>query len=846
MNLLDNLVTSYAGMPGKFDNNDDNNQAIELYYLLIKINKMLTLQVDTIAYDDEQIEKFDTFLSSYLKILNEIAQRPIKGPRTHFLLSKSLPALDEALKDLKKALEDKKVDLEKENDNEKLEKLKEQECYVTNFEENLLIFKQNLMKAIDGSSKSLQVESNQNVDFSFGNRTDVIGRDPYNLRAFLEQNEEPRIELLNHLAPQLNTEPNYIPHIFHTIWLGSEWPALGVREMTFANNTKGAYTIDYLEENVASIKETNPNAAHLFWTDRDIIPDSMQRWCDDRGIKIVKIQTIFPLKGDPLEKELYTLYLNEKARQSYAAAADILRLMILRVTPGIYLDIDIKVERKLEEIAAKYGIRLNLGGVKYSNSFSPTREGLCNNDIIMANKHGKETLDEFCYEVIKKYHKTYAEIFINDVPVDSHVIRYQKQFKDIPYYYLYKTTPMLTTGPQIIGEYYENNSLNRNFSDHNVSDAPFFMENVQTWIRKEGDGYSNKTLAFTFENRELAIKHIVTYILYDLKREPRVLRLDNYKAPLEQYNIGDIVIQILFTHAGDELSEIESIVGFKEFCKDSNTAEAVFNAVKKGQAPKLNLEPLLFNLDNRQVAIHRVVTDLLQDLTNDPGVLHLDKYQELLKKYNIGDEVVQILFTHANDKLKEVKSIVGLDKFCTEPSTANILTNAMREGQLPALNPQSLNDFFRALDINNLKTLKDKTEISKIYINNLNQILNLIDSHTYELDGRGEKIGEKNYSIGAFRIRNIITMALAHANAGNIISHNQYSSIVKEVEFDLLKKREVDAGFFGQGKIHKSTVNLYQEIIQSLYPMVKSEKSANLVNEANESYIFSKGLGPQI
>ncbi|RMX21137.1 hypothetical protein EAS68_05375 [Legionella jordanis] len=707
MNKLRKLLRAYAKAAGKFESNEDNNQAIELYYLLSQVETMLSAIKYAVDHDREKIKRFDEYFWHYIENLKTVMLNPVRGPRSYYLVSQSLAAMDDAIQELRGRIEFKKEQLTGNQEAEKLKLLQLQEERLENFEKHFQEIKQLTEKNLDEFNRAHPKQDETlkiKKESTFGESSDGIGRDPYNLRTFQEQNEGSRLELLKELAPHLlKAGADNIPHIFHTIWLGSEWPALGVRETTLLNEEKGAYTVNPLEDNVTSVKRSNPDAVHLFWTDREVIPDSMQRWCDDRGIKLVQIQSIFPLKGDDLEKKLYSFYVNEKARQSYAAAADILRLMILRSIPGIYLDIDIRVDKELQEIEAKYGIRLNIGKVKYGYDSSLTKEGSCNNDIIMANEQAKGTLEGFCRTLIENYEKTYEEIFAQPTRVDNKIIDYKKQFKTVDYYYLFKLTPMLTTGPGIVSEYYYRTRDHRAFEDHSVNGSPFFMENVQTWIRRKE--YGDNTLMFRFDSRESAIEHIVTYILHDLKREPRVLRLENYRSALEEFGIGDEVVQILFTHAKEELRGIEAITGLEKYCTDLNTLNVILEA--KGQLKNFDFGPL------------------------------------------------------------------------------------------------------RAL-------------VSSKYEANLKQILNLLDSHDYELRGGGVKIGNKSYSHSAYEIRNIVAKVLDQGS----ISPKKYSDVVCDIEFILFNKDKATKGshFFGWGARAASTVKLYNEIRELFYRPVQEDK----------------------
>ncbi|OCH98952.1 hypothetical protein A8135_09330 [Legionella jamestowniensis] len=595
MKHLYQFLKTFARLPGKFETNEDNNQAQELYYFLELGTTFLNSITSTVSFGSSQIQEFDKYFEEYATHLLGLSPT-VKGPRTYQLLTKGLENLALDLIELQQLIAKKQTqELSKQPPNPKeLENLDKQQKRVELLERNLAEFRGNVKEEVrlfeekfpDATYPNKPLTKAQPVDLKFGTRTDSIGLDPFNLRSFAEQDIGERLKLQALLEEHTKAAgSDNIPHIFHTIWLGSEWPAMGMREIPLLSNEKGPYILKQLEANVSSVKETNPDACHLLWTDREDIPEAMQNWCSSRNIDIVQIHKIFPLKGDKLEQELYAIYLNEKSKQSYAAAADVLRLMILRTFEGIYLDVDIKVREQLGEIAAKHGIRLNMGRVAYAGK-GVNQKGLCNNDIMMANANGKELLESFCQELINNYHKTYAEIFKDNVPVDNTVIRYAKSFKDIIYYFLFKMTPVLTTGPGIVLGYFNKTKDSIPFEEHALDSKPFYMENIQTWIFTENDLYHKKNLEFYFENRESAIKHIITYVLHDLRREPRALRLDYYQTAIKKYDIGDEILKALITHAPEALKQVEHIQAFGEMCP--NSTDNVLAAIDQGIFEKLD------------------------------------------------------------------------------------------------------------------------------------------------------------------------------------------------------------------------------------------------------------------
>ncbi|WP_419418576.1 hypothetical protein ACNVED_08400 [Legionella sp. D16C41] len=118
-------------------------------------------------------------------------------------------------------------------------------------------------------------------------------------------------------------------------------------------------------------------------------------------------------------------------------------------------------------------------------------------------------------------------------------------------------------------------------------------------------------------------------------------------------------------------------------------------------------------------------------------------------------------------------------------------------------------------------TATNEQQITNIYAANLNMILNMIESHNYDL-GRGIS-GKEGYSHSAFKIKNIIDKALDDVSKGKQISHNQYSRIVFDIEMELSGKLKETKGvtLFGWGKRTATTVALYESILTSVYPIIK-------------------------
>ncbi|WP_131783721.1 hypothetical protein [Legionella gresilensis] len=114
---------------------------------------------------------------------------------------------------------------------------------------------------------------------------------------------------------------------------------------------------------------------------------------------------------------------------------------------------------------------------------------------------------------------------------------------------------------------------------------------------------------------------------------------------------------------------------------------------------------------------------------------------------------------------------------------------------------------------------------SETYESNLKEILKKIEEHSYNLGIGG---GSEGYSHSAFRIRNIIKEALDDVNKGKLISHSKYSRIAFDVECELTGKLKVTKGvtFFGWGKRTASTVNLYNDILTSFFPIIKLQHAS--------------------
>lgn len=91
----------------------------------------------------------------------------------------------------------------------------------------------------------------------------------------------------------------------------------------------------------------------------------------------------------------------------------------------------------------------------------------------------------------------------------------------------------------------------------------------------------------------------------------------------------------------------------------------------------------------------------------------------------------------------------------------------------------------------------------------------MLENHNYELhSGFGIKIDGKKYSDGAAKVHTLLTEVLKREKQMNFSS--QYEELCQQVRNALTPKMQTTIGFYGFGARDKTTVALYQRVMDSL------------------------------
>lgn len=404
---------------------------------------------------------------------------------------------------------------------------------------------------------------------SITSHRDSVGIDPWGMRQF-----KPATTSIEDLKKAICTEKysvgnnKTIPKRVYFIWLGSY------------------FTNPLHRKVVAEWATNNPEYSIYLWhhaiTKDPIISGEVARWANKNNIKLIDIeqtligsmQTIQTEKGTV---RLDDLYANEIVRRQFAGASDILRLVILHYFGGMYCDIDIRNIQPIGIVKAELGILFNCGQRDYfiperpgendfykPQQFKTVHHGDVNNDII-ASVEGHHHLHALMVEMCQRYLTTNDMLFDNRINVSDHngfnqkTYDYKQAAHQIPSRII-NTARVIFLGPAVIDKFLRkhkiiegglwfNQVLNEGYV---VPYQSFAMFNCYSW------GFQEISFPENTPN-ELLIKWVLTIILNDLSHEPKVLYLDAFAKTLNQNNLINSIITILFSHFPEEVAQLEVV-----------------------------------------------------------------------------------------------------------------------------------------------------------------------------------------------------------------------------------------------------------------------------------------------
>ncbi len=407
-------------------------------------------------------------------------------------------------------------------------------------------------------------------------RSDEYGLDPWGLRAVELKRSQPFAWLIQHSTlnrgdidfTALDTanpdNPQEVPSRIFIIWLGSAFDQglAGMRNIVKGwrqNNARHCITLvtDQLTAvNYQELLATNEHAA------------DMVKWCEAQQVCIVDYRDV--VSSHPLlEQGLLS--------KNYGFASDVLRLLLLREYGGVYADIDVVAKCLSPAKMLENGFALGRSGLtklphtrelmtvnerKYFDMISKLHEAsgfksrpivqhdryAFSNDYIMAcvnNAAAKDRIDRVLTKLSERVKMPVAELFMQyglysfpeplypvyDVKVHASSI------KDIKMYYT-----MLTSGPNTL------ESFRSECDDVGKYESYFLC----SWL--------NQYHSLKQETNAELIKRLVTCLLFDLKGEPSVLRLNRYVQALSRPAIATAIANLLIEHFSQQLLGIERII----------------------------------------------------------------------------------------------------------------------------------------------------------------------------------------------------------------------------------------------------------------------------------------------
>lgn len=397
---------------------------------------------------------------------------------------------------------------------------------------------------------------------------DHAGYDPFHLREYSRQEAKeviPSLEevierfSLSRQATDKHSEPPTgariearIPPYIHLHWGGGD--LLDPRRW----------------KNINELKKLNPDWKIILWVDQPdtgIATDNpMVKMAAQQGVDVINIPDVFT--GN---MNLWDEYRMGMLWEQYAISGDIFRLEVLDRYGGIYIDSDNLPLKSFSTIEAEKGVLFNAVRNKQGDIAG------YNNDFIVA--HANHPLfPELFSELRRKLGLTMAEVVegeIYDFGVPSvKIADYEEAFfyMDMPHMVKWKdfikNYVIKSTGIKSAIDYFnEQGSIP---TEYHIPDQYIKSFCYGAWIQA-----GNQKDKFNGD-RLLAIKHLLTIMLFELKIEPRFLYLDKYASLCRAYGIGDTILELLHKHYPHLLKQVEYASVFKA-CEFKSSVDLLFD-----------------------------------------------------------------------------------------------------------------------------------------------------------------------------------------------------------------------------------------------------------------------------
>lgn len=376
-------------------------------------------------------------------------------------------------------------------------------------------------------------------------KKDRFGPDPFNLRRYdsnrktkpildlvkvIEKKSKTKIENSN-AQREKNLGEKTVPGYAHIIWVGSEFStpkhrerALKWKEMTKKNH----YQV-------------------ILWTDRDDFSKAengeMLEWCQQNNIALLNIADVF--SGNSELEEEYQL---ELMRANWAGVSDIVRELIEERFGGLYSDVDTwpAKEIPLIEIKNDYGLLLNIDAYYEDLRGNAT----INNDILASIPHAKG-VKKIIQTIQELYAMTANEVFKSMSTLMEGSINYATDYPFVDAGMFFKARTMYLAGPVMIREIFGIDPQLK------IDTSLFHWRNEGSWYDKNKKNI--RVIQKKFPSKYNAFEYILSWILNDLKFEPRVLRLSDYESLLKEFHITDDITKILCQYFPEHLENVEYI-----------------------------------------------------------------------------------------------------------------------------------------------------------------------------------------------------------------------------------------------------------------------------------------------
>ncbi len=409
-----------------------------------------------------------------------------------------------------------------------------------------------------------------NVYSSITETSDSVGLDPWGLR----QRERADISI-QELQKKLNTvityqhEDSNIPKNVHFIWIGK------------------CFTNPVFRKVIAEWAKNNPDYHIYLWyhscVKNDVIALETAQWAAECSVQLMDIEKTLignmPILNTPHGNvSMDALYANEVVRRQYAGASDMLRLVIVNYFGGIYSDIDNRCVKPLGTIIARYGILYNYTSPYFYQQkelgydfFNPTHysktESIATvNNNLFASTAQHPDLYTLMSDTCEHYLNSHATLFGTDrfnAPDHTGFKQNAYSYED-PHYKILpsqaiNTARIIRLGPGTFHKLLVKKNIMNSFlpffesnTDYSLPYNSFAFYQCYSWGAKE-------IIFSEDESVEMLIMHIVTILLNDLSREPRVLHLDSFAETINKNGIIDSIIEILFTRFEKDVAQLETV-----------------------------------------------------------------------------------------------------------------------------------------------------------------------------------------------------------------------------------------------------------------------------------------------